>query len=448
MRLGAAIAERGGHPLEVVKRPPGLAALLASLRTLSLFSATRTVVVVESAVLADRSAAAELVDEAAEADPEEGSELDGDERRAAGRLLQALRLFGVDPRLGDPQRAVAALPDWAFQGGRMRRSRQESRGRQEVKQVRERLARLLAAARATDLRGFPEGDVEELSELARGGFPPGHTLVLAESAVALDHPLVDQLRERGALVELDRVALERGSWRGLEEAVAALERETGVGITPEGARELARRTLQTEESRGRPKAPRPVQADSMQRFAAEYGKLAVLSGEGSIGRELVEETVVDRGDQDVWKILDAIGQGDAATALTRVERYLAAAEDPIAARLSLFGTLATFARHLTAVAGAARAGGVPRGDGDYDRFEERWAPVLQQDRPYGAASPLRGVNAYRLHRAYLAASRMPGEVLARLPQRVLEAELLLKGGSRRADVVLSELAAGLAVAGR
>jgi hypothetical protein len=132
-----------------------------------------------------------------------------------------------------------------------------------------------------------------------------------------------------------------------------------------------------------------------------------------------------------------------------MERYLAAAEDPIAARLSLFALLASFARHLTAVAGMARAASVARGETDYDRkFKPLLAPLLQQDRPYGAPSPLKGVDPFRLHRAYLAASRMPAEHLEQLPWRVLQAELLLKGGSRRADVVLSEWVAELASAGR
>jgi DNA polymerase III delta subunit len=46
VRLAKAIAERGGHEVEVVKRPPDLSRLLGSLRTLSLFGTGRTLVVV------------------------------------------------------------------------------------------------------------------------------------------------------------------------------------------------------------------------------------------------------------------------------------------------------------------------------------------------------------------------------------------------------------------
>ncbi|MGH9465238.1 MAG: hypothetical protein ACRD0X_06290, partial [Thermoanaerobaculia bacterium] len=161
-------------------------------------------------------------------------------------------------------------------------------------------------------------------------------------------------------------------------------------------------------------------------------------------RALVEATVADRGDEDVLKLLDAIGSGEVGQALTRAERYLAAAEDPVAARLSLFALLAGFARHLTAIAGMAHAAGLPRGEKSYQRFKAQLAPRLQEVGPGGGASPFKGWHAYRLHRTYLAASRLPSERLARLPWQVLEAELLLKGGSRKPEVVLSELVTELA----
>ncbi len=448
VRLGEAIAARGEHAVEVVKRPAGLAALLASLRTYSLFGGGRTVVVVESEVLADRAAAADLIDEAAELEevPQPGSDLTPEERRAAGRLLQALRLFDIDPEAGSVRRALGELPNWALQGGRSYRAAHGNRGRgsNQCKEALERLAGLLEAARAAQLRGWAEGDLEELSELTRGGFPPGHTLILAESAWAGEHPLVPLLEERGALVEVGTVTTAEtgGGWQGVEGVLAALEEETGAPIAPAAAAELVRRTLQSEGWKG------PALAESTARLAAEYRKLATISRGGRIELALVEEVVADRGGEDAFGLLDAIGRGEAGQALSRVERTLAAAEDPVAARLILFAQLADFARQLTAVSGMARAAGVPRGERSYKDFKARLAPRLQEDRPYGAPSPLHGLHAFRLHRAYLAAFRLPAERLSRLPWRVLEAELLLKGGSRRADVVLSELVAELATAAR
>lgn len=446
VRLAQAIAARGEHEVEVVRRPPDLARLLGGLRTLSLFGTGRTVVVVESAVLADRTGAADLVDEAAEQPlPEPGSDLSTDERRAASCVLQALRLFGVDPGGGSARQAVEALPSWALEGGRAFRGRRNNRarGKRQVEEVAERLVGWLEAARQVGLEGYAEGDAAELAELAGGRFPEGHTLILAESSLALDHPVARRAEERGALLELGRVEAKRGGgWEGLEALVGALEEETGMGIHRDARDELARRTLQTGSGRDA-----AAKADSTERFAAEYRKLATLAEGDAIDRRMVEEGVEDRGDEDLWALLDDVGEGHAARALERVGRLVAAADDPIAARLMLFARLADFARNLTAVAGMARAAGVPRGVSRYDTFKTRWADRLKEARPYGAPSPLTRLHPYRLHRAYLAASRLPSERLERLPARILEAELALKGGSREPETVLAELVAELATAG-
>ncbi|MEZ5332224.1 MAG: hypothetical protein R2991_09290 [Thermoanaerobaculia bacterium] len=446
VRIAQAIAERGGHEVEVVKRPPDLSRLLGGLRTLSLFGTGRTVVVVESSVVADRSGAADLIDEADEvAVPERGAELSNAERRAAGCVLQALRLFAVDARCGGAAQAIAALPDWALQGGKAFRSKRGNRprGKRQVEDLADRLVAWLEAGREAGLEGYAEGDAAELAELAAGRFPEGHTLILAESSVALDHPVVRRLAERGALLELGRVeAARKGGWEGLETLLATLREETGVSIRANARDELARRTLQT--GAGRDSAAR---AESTERFAAEYRKLATLVEGDAIDRASVEEGVEDRGDENLFAFLDDIGDGRGAKALERLDRLIAAADDPIAARLGLFARLADFARNLTAVAGMARAAGVPRGVTHYQTFKTRWAPKLKAARPYGAASPVAKVHDYPLHRAYLAASRMPSGTLERLPARILEAELALKGGSRQPETVLAELVAELATAG-
>jgi hypothetical protein len=361
-------------------------------------------------------------------------------------VLQTLRLFGVDPRAGTAAAAVAALPDWALQGGRSFRAKRNNRarGKRQAEELSERLVAWLEAARDAELEGYAEGDAAELSELAAGRFPEGHTLVLAESSLALDHPVARRVAAAGALLDLGRVeAAKRGGWEGLEALSSTLREETGVEIRRDALNELARRTLQSGQ--GREAAAR---SDSTERFAAEYRKLAMLASADTIERRLVEDGVEDRGDEDLWSLLDDVGAGEAARALGRLHRLIAAAEDPIATRLGLFARLADFARHLTAVAGMARAVGVPRGESSYERFKSRWAGKLQADRPYGAASPLAGLHPFRLHRAYLAASRMPSVYLERLPSRILEAEVALKGGSRQPETVLAELVAEMATAGR
>ena len=161
-----------------------------------------------------------------------------------------------------------------------------------------------------------------------------------------------------------------GGWQGLELLAAELERQTGVGIAADALAELARRTLRQESDRGR--ATGGVDADSTARFAGEYRKLANLverQGDDRIDRKLVEQAVEDRGEEDVWQLLDAIAAGRGGEALDRLHRLIAAAEDPLAARLSFFSLLASFCRQLVAVRGMMRVARVPAGEGNYARFK-------------------------------------------------------------------------------
>ncbi len=354
--------------MEVHRRPASLSPLLQDLRTFSLFASGKVVLASGSAVLADRGAAGELIDDAAEVVPltsggADGHTLSGRERQAASRLLQALHLFDVDPYKGEPERALSELPAWVLEGGKARKSK---RGKKQVEELRGQLAGLLAAARREEIQGTGEGDLSELSEVVRGGLPPGHSLVLAESAVAADHPLVKLLEERGAVLGVGRVESDRGSWQGLELLAGELERQTGVGIASDALSELARRTLRQESDKSG-RTTGGVDADSTARFAGEYRKLANLQegkGEdGRIDRRLVEQTVEDRGEEDVWQLLDAIAAGRGGEALDRLHRLLAAAEDPLAARLSFFSLLASFCRQLVAVRGMMRVARVPGGRG-------------------------------------------------------------------------------------
>ena len=67
--------------------------------------------------------------------------------------------------------------------------------------------------------------------------------------------------------------------------------------------------------------------------------------------------------------------------------------------------------------------------------------------PAGGKNPLAGLHPFRLHRAYLAASRLPEPLLAKLPSDLLETEFQLKGESGEADVALARLVARLSQAG-
>lgn len=439
MQLGERLAAQVGCEAEVHRRPESLGAILTDLRTFSLFSTAKVVVVVDSAVLADLTAAASLLAEAVRELPVSGGdELPPGQRRAAARLLQVLRLYQIDPQSGAVSEVVDQLPPAAFAGKSGRKP-----GAARLRELRNGLAELLAAARADGIEGRADSDLALLAEVHDGGLPEGHALVLAESGVARDHPLVAALAKSGALAELERVEPgRRGDWQGLAGLAAELEGQTGVGIDRRALDELARRTLQSARRR-RGAAPGAA-ADSTARFAAEYRKLASLAGDGVIDSELVRSVVEDRGEEDQWQILDKIGAGAGAEAVQRLRRLMAAAEDPVAARLAFFGLVAEFARHLTAVGGSLQRSGIPASVRSYSRFKQSVAPRLQEELAEGVASPLAGLHPYRLHKAYLAASGAPRDGLERLPARLLETELLLKGEASRPQVALEGLVTELA----
>jgi len=444
VRAAEALAAAHGLPKEHVelhRHPTSLAPILQDLRTYSLFGGAKVLLALDTAVFADRNAAAGLIDDAAEVLPLHSPALGPRERQAASRLLQALHLFGTE--------ALSGLPAWAFEGDRRGRGGR-ARGKKQVEELRANLAPLLEAAVREGIQGIGEGDLAELADAVRSGLPDGHALVLAERSVAADHPLVRLLDERGAVLSVGTVESERGGWQGLEPIAVELERQTGMAIASDALAELARRTLR-QEGEGRNRAGKGIDADSTARLAGEYRKLANLAqgaGERRIARNLVEQNVEDRGEEDVWQLLDAVATGRAGEALDRLRRLLTSSDDPLAARLSFFSLFASFCRQLTAIRGMMRAARVPAGESNFGRFRDRLAPSLQGELPGGGKNPLAGIHPFRLHRAYLAASRLPEPMLARLPSDVLETELQIKGESGEADAALADLVARVAAAGR
>ena len=441
-RLAQAVAERAGCAVESHKRPDRLSSLFADLRTFSMFATAKVVLVVDTAILADSKAAADLIDQAGAGLPldDVGGELGGAQREAASRLMQALHVFGIKTDVGDAAEVIASLPKWALQGGRaFRKKKPRGRNAKDLAALQEGLAELLDAGRGSGLVGFAEGDLAELGELAQGAMPEGHCLVLAESSVSTDHPVVATLKERKAMISVATVSAGKGGdWQGLGDLVQELENETGVGIAPDALKELARRTLRsTGDFRDKSAA-----TESTGRLAGEYRKLSALAkGKGAtrIDRGLVAETIKDRGEEDVWQILDAVGNGRGAEAVARYHRLIESSGDAMAARLSFFSLLAGFCRQLSAIAGVARVARVQPGVRNYNQFKSRWAPALQGDLPHGGKNPLAGLHPYRLHKAYLAASQIRREELALLPWRALETELRIKGDTTDADAAVTAL---------
>src|SRR5438270_894687 len=153
-KVAEALAAKHGGRAESYRRPLSLAPLLQDLRTFSLFGAPKVVLAVDTAAFADRSAAADLVDDAEEALPlpgggAEARSLSPRERQAASRLLQALKLFEIDAASGSAEQALEQLPGWALEGGKSaRRGRGgRARGKRQVEELRAGLVALLDAAR-------------------------------------------------------------------------------------------------------------------------------------------------------------------------------------------------------------------------------------------------------------------------------------------------------------
>lgn len=443
-RLAAALAALWGCEPLTVRRPESVAPLADDLRTYSLFATGKVVVAVGTGALADRTAAAELLAEVLGAGSWSGAaeDLTGKVRAAAVRLLQVLRLYDVDPAARGAAAALAELPDALFGGGRERDGRDRD-AREDAAKSRDALQPLLQAALDAGLRGAGQSDVALLADLLSDGLPERHVLVLVESAAPDAHPLVAALAGRGAVVDAGRLGAGReGAFTGLDRLTAELARETGVRIEPDAAAELARRSLRVEDSRRGGSGG--LDFDSTERFAAEYRKLAMLAGEGTIGVESVRDQVEDRGEQDVWKLLDAVGAGDAAQALAGLERRLAGADDRLEERLALFAMVATFARRLACVASLLETTGVRAGERSYAAFRDKLAPRLQAAIEGLAENPIKGVAAYPLFRVYQAAARWPAAEVAAIPAWLLETELRLKGESGDPDAALADLLIRLA----
>ncbi len=444
LRLAEALGKALGCAPQVVRRPDEIADVAADLRTFSLFADGKVVAVVESGVLADRATATTLFEEVRQQLPWSGGpdDLTGKARDAATRLLQVLRLFDLDPQTLGSERILAALPDALLSGKATRAGSSAARGKGGgAEELRTALLPLLQAAVGAGLRGLGDSAASLVADLVRDGLPDRHALVLIESAVAEGHPVLEALTRRAAVVFAGEITVGKQGFDGLAALASELQRETGVEIDRAALAALAKRTLRFAEGFG---DGREVDADSMARFAGEYRKLAALSGGAKIQIALVEKSVEDRGQEDSFQILDAIGDGKAAEALAKLARYLGSAEDPLAARLMFFGSLAGFCRRIVAVRGIAAAVRVPNGERNYGRFSTQWAPKLQGEIPGLARNPLAGMKPFPIFKAYLAAGRIPPAVLDTLPARVLETERRLKGDSGDPDAALAALVLALA----
>ncbi|MCY3592523.1 MAG: hypothetical protein OXH32_12930 [Acidobacteria bacterium] len=437
-RIAKALAAAAGCEVAVHKGAAGaeLESVLVDLFTFSLFEPAKVALVVDCAEFASKDAAAELIDEAARALKDDyalsgGEGLTLPERSAAGRLLQTLRLFEVDPFVGTADEVIASLPDFALAGGKeWRKGGRRGRLKKERAGLARGLTALLAAAREEGLSGWSADVLADLDRAVDGGLPEGHALVFAERSADKEHPIVRRLFERKTAFEIEQIRLDgRGEATGLRSVLDELERETGVGIDPVAAQELARRTLRKVKGAGS-WGEADVEATSAARFVAEYRKLAGgrRGSSGRIDRAMVEEMVTDRGEEDTWKLLDTIGDAGPERALQQLRRFLDTAPDEAGALFPFAAALGGFCQHMAAIHGALSRVEAPTAH-NYNAFRSRVLPKLKPELPESVAK----VSPFRLFRAYQAASRRQGpeadRLMAELPWRVLETDYRLRGGS-------------------
>ena len=258
--------------VEVHRRPASLSPLLQDLRTFSLFATGKVLLAVDSAVFADRNAAGELIDDAADVVPLAGATA-APSRAASGRRPRASSRRSISsrsiPTPASPSGRSASSPPGCSKGAR--RARERAAGRAARSRWRSCAARLAGLLDGGPARGSP-GDrrrrpLRALARWSAAACLRGHALVLAESARGgrpSGRPAAGGARRRAD----GRAASSpsRGSWQGLDLLAGELERQTGVGITPDAMAELARRTLRQESDKSG-RTTGGVDADSTARFA-------------------------------------------------------------------------------------------------------------------------------------------------------------------------------------
>ena len=169
-------------------------------------------------------------------------------------------------------------------------------------------------------------------------------------------------------------------------------------------------------------------------------------GAGRIDRAAVEESVVDRGEQDVWDVFNAMEGGKPGAALAAFRRYLDSAADEQGERFRFLSLLAGRCQQLAAIHGLAMAHSLPEA-GNYNGFKARVLPKLMAAWPGAVRKP----GPWPLFHMYKAAMarRSPEAVsaMSELPWKVLEAEIRLRGGSGEGTAALEALVLAVAGAG-
>jgi DNA polymerase III subunit delta len=264
-------------------------------------------------------------------------------------------------------------------------------------------------------------------------FGGGRTLVVVEGADKFVSEFRDKLEDYVAKPSSAGVlALEVSTWPSntrLYKAVAA----GGLNLSctaPTGAG-LAKWLVAWAKSHHRAK----LQSDAAETLVdyvgpelglldQELAKLASASGGEPITCELVERYVGSWRTKTAWEMIDAVADGNAATAIKQLDRLLSAGEHPIALLAQMSSTLRRFAAATQLLEEA-------------EREKRRIVPrqLLEQA----------GFKSFVLDKAERQWKQLGRKRTERLYQVLLETDLALKGRASqaaRARLVLEQLIAG------
>jgi DNA polymerase-3 subunit delta len=361
------------------------AEVAAEVATGGLFGGGKVVLVQEPAFLTSKEDAEEAFDRAA------AMWSDGRQREAARRLLALAAKAGLSAKDLDPDAE-------GFDGGDV----ETALG---IPLDGARRAFLAAAARFAlerDMKAAKD-DASALDAALRGGFAPGHVLVVAAGKVDGKLPLVKKLAAAGRRVTIQ--VEKEGTWDAqrpvLGPVLESLLAGTGKKVDRAGAARLAE-----------------LVGDDARVLASEVAKLAAYVGDREvIGAKDVDELVTRVAEDPFFALGNAVEARDLRAALTVLDRSLEDGASPFLVLGSLAGTL----RRLVVERERARRAVGERRIRSYDDWQAAVLPAIPPEE-LGEKKP------FGFWMKYQAAARFGrGELLDALAA-LAEADVAMKSG--------------------
>lgn len=269
--------------------------------------------------------------------------------------------------------------------------------------------------REMDLTKRKAAEGNSLGALLDEGLPEWIFLLLTAVQVDRRTRLFKRFEEVGAVLHLalDRDRSGRISRENLLEFIDQRLREAGKNLHPQ-----AREMIQTRAG------------DELRGLQQELEKLILFVGDRTtIRAEDVDWIVADQGEGWIFDLIRALGERDAAAALTQLARLMAQGEHP----LKILGTLASEVRRLLS-ARQLLAGDLAklwRRGMTYPQFQQM---VLKQ-----GTSLFGGRNPYGDYMCFQRAERFSLAELSSFMQRLFEADFRLKSSASQPRILLEKL---------